>query len=792
MKLSEQWLREWVNPNLTREELSSKLTMAGLEVDALVPVAGSFTHVVVAEVIQVEKHPEADRLKVCLVDVGQAEPLTIVCGATNVRPSIKVAAALAGAILPNNIHISLSKIRNVVSNGMLCSARELGMVEENNGIIELPQDAPIGQEVWKYLNLSDYVIDIAITPNRGDCLSIMGLAQEVSAVTECKVTALDLISVKPDISDSLSVAIDVPMECQRYSGRVIRDVKADAVTPIWMQERLRRGGIRCISPVVDVMNYVMLELGQPMHAFDLKEIMGGIQVRKAKSSEELTLLDGQTISLSHDTMVIADDKKALAIAGVMGGLDSGVTLLTKDIFLESAYFNTESIARSGRHYNLGSESSYRFERGIDPTLQVTALERATALLLDIVGGWPGPVIDVVDNRYLPQPQTIQLRIARINKILGIDINHSHIESFLQRLGFGCEKNPDGWSVYVPARRSDISLEIDLIEEIIRLYGYDKLPAQQAGSTLQINPCSENRLNLTTLRRKLCDLGYHEAITYSFIDKNLQYLFDPNNKPKELVNPITADMAVMRTNLWPGLVNTFLYNHNRQQSRVRLFEVGLRFIQRDKTVLQQRVLSGLVSGSAFPEQWGLPARKVDFFDLKGDLESVFKLTSAMDEFIFKSGEHPALHPGQTAEIYRKDDFVGSFGVLHPGIMQTLAISENVIVFEILLDQLEIARQPHFSEISKFPEIRRDIAIFVDQTVPSQAIQDTIAEVSGELLREVTVFDVYQGKGVAPHRKSIALALTLQHYSRTLVDEEVADIVERVIVALKERFTAELRG
>lgn len=792
MKLSEQWLLEWINPHLTREELSSKLTMAGLEIDGLSPVAGTFSNVVVGHVTHVEKHPEADRLKVCLVDVGQPEQLTIVCGAANVRAGLKVAAALIGALLPNDFKISRSKIRNVVSHGMLCSARELGMSDESNGIIELPQDAPIGTDITQYLNLSDYVIDVAITPNRGDCLSIFGMAKEISALTGAVVTSPDFTAAKPSTSAQIPVIVDLPKECPRYAGRIINKVKADAVTPVWMQERLRRGGIRCISPIVDVMNYVMLELGQPMHAFDLLEINGGIQVRKANAGEELTLLDGQTISLSPHTMVIADQKKPLAIAGVMGGLDSGVTLLTQDIFLESAFFSAESIAQSSRHYLLNSESSYRFERGIDPSLQVIALERATQLLLDIVGGQPGPVIEVTDETHLPSSKQIQLRRQRLDSILGIHINDAEIEHFLQSLTFQVTKNSEGWQVLVPARRHDVSLEIDLIEEMIRLYGYDKLPQEQAISTLQINPVSDQRLHVATLRRGLSDLGYQEVITYSFIDKNLQHLFDPVNQPKELLNPISADMAVMRTNLWPGLVNTLIYNQNRQQSRVRIFETGLRFIQNEAELLQQRVVSGLLSGTAYPEQWGIPERPVDFFDLKGDLQNLFKLTVSASEFSFKKGSHPALHPGQTAEIYRNDQFIGLCGALHPLVMQTLGISEKVFLFELLLDHLEVAKKPQFSEISKFPEIRRDIAIFVDLTVPSQAIQDTIREVGGELLRDITVFDVYQGKGVAPHQKSIALALTLQHSSRTLIDEEVADIVERVIVVLKDRFAAELRG
>jgi phenylalanyl-tRNA synthetase beta chain len=705
---------------------------------------------------------------------------------------MKVPAALVGAVLPNKMKITRSKLRGVVSNGMLCSEVELGVAEESNGIMPLPVDAPIGKSVWDYLNLTDYVMDINITPNRGDCLSVLGVAIETSALTGCVLTRPAITDIKPTVTDSLPITIDAPSACPRYVGRVIRDIKADAPTPIWLKERLRRSGIRSISAVVDVMNYVMLELGQPMHAFDLEKISGGIHVRKAKATEEIVTLDGQTIKANQDTLTIADDKKLLALAGVMGGLDSGVTLLTTDIFLESAFFTPENIAPAVRRYKLTSESSYRFERGIDPTIQVQAIERATELLLSLTGGKPGPVLDIIHEQHLPKQTVISLRSARIAKVLGFVIEDHEIETFLKRLGFVTEKNAEGWLVKVPLRRSDIILEVDLIEEVMRLYGYDKLPSRSTIAMLCMNPRSETKLDMITLRRTLCDLGYHEVITYSFIDKELQNLFDPHNQPKELINPITSDMSVMRTNLWPGLVNTLLYNQNRQQSRIRLFETGLRFMNQDNTLHQQRVLSGLVSGPVAEEQWGCPIRQADFFDVKGDLQNIFKLIKDEKKFIFKPCSNSVLHPGQAAEIFRGEQSVGVMGALHPKIIQSLGVSQTVFVFELLLDVLEIAVMPKYTEISKFPEIRRDLAIFVDQTVPAQQIQDTIEEVGGELLRNVMVFDVYQGKGVPSHQKSIALALTLQHASRTLVDEEVADVFGRIVDVLKRKFAAELRG
>lgn len=791
MKFSELWLREWVNPQLTREQLSDRLTMSGLEVEALSPVAEQFSGIVVGKVLSIEKHPEADRLQICSVDIGH-QKLSIVCGAKNVKVGMKVPVAIEGSILPNKTKIICSDIRGVHSQGMLCSAVELGIAEQGEGLLQLSHDAPLGETIWDYLKLADYIMDVGITPNRGDCMSLMGMAKEISALTHSALHTPNIPKIKPSIPDILPELLQMPVDCPRYVGRIIRGIKADVTTPMWMQERLRRSGVRSIHPVVDVTNYVMLELGQPMHAFDLNKISQGIIVRKAEANEELKLLDGQVVKLAEDTLIIADHDNPLAIAGVMGGVDSSVTLLTQDIFLESAYFQPKSISRTSRRYNLGSESSTRFERGIDPTLQVIALERATELLLEIVGGNPGPINEVSEPHYLPQAVSLFLRKERIVKILGLTIPDSQIETILKNLNFSIETTAEGWQVTVPARRGDISLEIDLIEEIARLYGYDKLPQHMSKSTLRIHDIPETKLYLTTLRKAFRDLGYNEVITYSFIDKKSQKRFDPNLIPKELVNPITAEMSVMRTNLWPGLVNTLIYNQNRQQSRIRLFEIGLRFILNKGTLKQQNVVSGLINGTLFPEQWGIASREVDFFDLKGDLQNIFKLTLSAKEFNFKPSTHPALHPGQTAEIYRKDELVGIMGTLHPSIIQELDILGNVFVFELLLEPIDIARLPHAEEISKFPEIRRDIAILVDRTVPVDIIQDTIRTVAGDLLKGINLFDVYQGKGIAPNRKSIALALTLQHESRTLRDEEVADLIERVIVALRNQFAAELRS
>jgi phenylalanyl-tRNA synthetase beta chain len=793
MKISEQWLREWINPALSREELSESLTMAGLEVEGLISVAGKMSHVVVATVLKIEKHPEADRLQVCEVDVGRETSLTIVCGAKNVVVGMKTAAALPGAILANDLKITESKLRGVLSQGMLCSARELGLAEDAEGLLVLPVDAPLGVEIGEYLNLADYVIDVSITPNRGDCLSIAGLAQDIAAITKAPLNAPTITSISATIQDTLSVVSEMPTECPHYVGRIIRGVKADAATPMWLQERLRRSGIRRINPIVDVMNYVMLELGQPMHAFDLGKLCGGIQVRKAKVNEQLELLDGQTVTLDPTVLVIADERNSLAIAGVMGGMQSGVTLLTQDIFLESAFFQPECIMRTVRQYKLNSDSSYRFERGVDPDLQVRALERATQLILEIAGGKTGPLIEIKYNDALPQQKKIQLRAERAAKLLGLTIPNAEIETILRALNFTVEDIPEGWNVTVPARRFDIIGEVDLIEEIIRIYGYNNVPQHASPHAgMQMNPCSEKKIPLAMIRHTLCDMGYHEVVTYSFIDKKLQEIVDKTSAYKELLNPITAEMSVMRTSLWPGLINTLIYNQNRQQSRIRIFETGLRFLVKENALEQQRMLSGLISGPEVSEQWGIPAREVDFFDLKGDIENLLNLTFAEKEFEFRPESHPALHPGQTAALYRAGEYVGVLGILHPSIMQQLNLEGKIAVFELNLDCLEAAKLPRFTEISKFPEIRRDLAILVNQAVPASSIQDTIAYVAGELLQRLVVFDVYQGKGIASGHKSLALTLTLQHATRTLVDEEIADLMKRVIETLKEKFAAELRG
>lgn len=792
MKISETWLREWVNPNLDRAALCSALTMAGLEVDDATPVAAPFSGVMVGAVLRAYQHPSADQLQVCKVSVGNSALLNIVCGADNVKEGMKVAVAVDGAELPGGLIIKPTKIRGIDSEGMLCSAQDLGMSEDGSGILALPMDAPIGKDLRQYLLLDDCVMDVSITPNRGDCLSVRGLAREVGAITNIPMVPVKIIEAMKKNRDAIPVNIINTSACPHYVGRVIRNVKVDAETPVWMRERLRRAGIRSIHPVVDVTNYVMLELGQPMHAFDLSKIHEAIEVRLSIKGERIALLDGTTQELDDNTLVIADKKSPLAIAGVMGGIESGVTLLTQDIFLESAYFSPTVIARQRQHYNLNSDSAYRFERGVDPLIQRQAIERATALILEIAGGEAGLVVEVSSHEAVQKKRDIRLSDSKISQLLGVPVSSVDVKRILTALGFVCRRESDKWIVNPPSWRFDMVLPEDVIEEIARLYGYDKIPMQPMTGVLNYARDTEECQSNSHLRAALCALGFHEIISYSFIDKKLQSLLDPNEPCRELVNPITAEMNVMRTNLWGGLLNALYLNKSHQQHRVKLFEIGACFLTRDGQLQQVPRLSGLISGAMFPEQWGLPDRQADFFDLKGYLDPFLAGIYPGKSAQYRPESHPALHPGQSAAIYLDDRRVGLIGAIHPSIQRDLSLKDRVFVFEIDLDALLAEPVSAYREISRFPGIRRDLAILVDETIPAQVIQDTIKVVAGDWLNECFIFDVYQGKGVEPGLKSVALAMVLQHPSRTLVDDEVVALTDRVVQALKEQLGAELRS
>ena len=792
MRFSERWLREWVSPPLDTAGLAARLTAAGLEVDSLTPVGERFSGVVVGHVLEVAQHPAADRLHVCRVDAGGAEPLVIVCGAANVAVGMKAPTALVGARLPGGMEIRRAKLRGVESFGMLCSARELGLAETSEGLLPLPGDAPVGLDVVTYLGLDDVAIEVDLTPNRSDCLCVAGVAREVGVLTRHPVQSVTVEPVAPVIPDTFPVELEAPADCPRYVGRVVRNVDPAAQTPLWLRERLRRSGLRSISPVVDVTNYVLLELGQPMHAFDLDRLSGAIRVRRARAGESLTLLDGNPLSLDEDCLLIADDRGPIALAGVMGGLDSGVTAESRHIFFESAFFSPSVIAGRARRFGLATDASHRYERGVDFELQRRAIERATGLLVQIAGGECGPVIDRVSPEHLPTRAPITLRAARLSKILGIAVPDEAVADVLSRLGCRVEAQPGGWRVTPPSFRFDLAIEVDLIEEVARVTGYEHVPSTAPVAHLNLRPVPETRVPLERLRGLLADRGYQEAITYSFVDPSLQAMLDPEEEVVRLANPISADMAVMRTTLWPGLLKALGHNQNRQQARVWLFESGLRFRRRRGETLQEPVLAGLASGSALPDQWGLSRRPVDFYDVKADVEALLASTGVAAEFRFEPTSHPALHPGQAAAIFRGAEEVGRLGALHPAHLRSLDIEGPVYLFELGLGPLQQGVLPRFAPLSRFPAIRRDLAVVVDEAVPAEAVRVAIGQAAGDMLNDLELFDVYRGEGIEGGRKSLALSLTLQAADRTLLDAEVDAVVRGVLEALEREYKATLRA
>ena len=791
MKFSEQWLRGWVSPQVSRDELVARLSMAGLEVDSVTPAAGVFSGVIVGEVLSTEQHPDADKLRVCQVSNG-SETFQVVCGAPNVRPGLKIPFAMIGAELPGDFKIKKAKLRGVESNGMLCSQSELQVGEGNDGLMELSADAPVGEDFRVYLELDDASIEVDLTPNRGDCLSLAGLAREVGALYAAPVTVPAVAAVPVTHDEVRPVEVLATNACPRYLGRVIRNVDLSRPTPLWMVERLRRSDIRSIDAVVDITNYVMIELGQPLHAFDLAEIHGGIRVRMAEEGEKLVLLDGQEVSLRADTLVIADHQRALAIAGVMGGEHSGVSSTTRDVFLESAFFDQIAVAGKARSYGLHTDASHRYERGVDWQLARKAMERATGLLLEITGGEAGPVIEAVSEKDLPSIAPVTLRAERIEQMLGLKMDPAEVEGLLTGLGLTVSSEAAGqWRVEIPSHRFDISLEVDLIEELARLYGYNRLPVRYPQARLAPQAKAEARSNLPELRRLLVARGYQEAITYSFIDPKQFELFSPGAEPLLLANPISNDMAAMRASLWPGLVKSLQHNLNRQQDRVRLFESGLRFVGQLDGLKQEPMLAGVVCGSRMPEGWAQGRDVVDFFDVKADVEAILGFAGALNAFTFVPGKHPALHPGQTARIERDGREVGYIGAIHPELSKTLGLDRPVFVFELILAEVAPGKMPEFQELSRFPEVRRDLALLADEDVPATAVLDVIRENAGEWLTDLRLFDVYQGKGIDPHRKSLAVGLTWQHPSRTLNDDEVNAATHKILTSLEERLNATLR-
>ncbi len=793
MKFSEQWLREWVNPSISTSELAEQLTMAGLEVDAIEPVAPALEYVVVGEVVAISAHPDAERLQVCSVNIGEPEPLTIVCGAANVAVGMRVPTAKVGAVLVGEMKIKRAKLRGVESFGMLCSVAEIGLAESADGLMALPEDAPVGEPISDYLKLDDCSIEVGLTPNRGDCLSIAGIAREVAAINQGEITPPSIVPVPSTIADALTIEVCAPIACPRYVGRVIKGVDVSVQTPLWMQERLRRCGLRSISPVVDITNYVMLELGQPMHAFDLEEIEGHIQVRHANVDEKLTLLDGKEITLKKETLVIADQSGAQAIAGVMGGEASSVTTRTTELFLESAFFSPDAIAGQARQYGLHTDSSHRFERGVDFSLANQAMERATQLLLDVVGGCAGPVIEVLDEEKLPDRAPVELRQSNIKRLLGVEIPSEKISESLSFLGMAVHSKSDSWQVAPPSYRFDITIEADLIEEVARMYGYNQLVGTSVIGRLKI----ENEKNDLSVTKKASQLlvnrGYQEVITFSFVDPAVQKLIEPEITAVKLLNPIASDMSEMRISLWSGLLQTLLYNQNRQQNRVRFFECGLKFHASGDEIKDKKVIAGVLQGDVYPEQWGETPRKLDFFDVKNDVEALLGLTGKADRFYFREGLHSALHPGQSAVIENVEgQVVGWCGVIHPALAVELGVPASVCLFELQLDEFNQVNLPCFREWSKFPYIRRDIALIVDESVSMQAVRDVVESSIGEWLQSMQLFDVYRGAGIANGQKSLALGLLLQDTSRTLKDHEVGAQMDELLTKLANEVGATLRN
>lgn len=795
MKFSEQWLREWVNPPLSTQALVSQITMAGLEVDSVEPAAAILSQVVVGEILAAEPHPNADKLKVCTVSSG-SDSHQVVCGAPNARPGIKVPFALVGAKL-DDFKIKKAKLRGVESFGMLCSERELGLSENHEGLMELADDAPVGTDINGYLQLDDSIIEVDLTPNRSDCLGIIGLARETGLMNNLDVCMPDIQSVAAVHNDQVAVHLAAPQGCARFVGRVVRGVNLAAATPLWLTEKLRRSGIRSIDPVVDVTNYIMLELNQPMHAYDLNRLTGDITVRQSIGGEQLTLLNGSQATLAEGTLLITDASGPIGMAGIMGGASTAVQSDTQDIYLEAAFFAPIAIAGRARAYSMHTDAGHRFERGVDYQGQVRAMERATQLLLSIAGGDPGPLVDTVSAADLPKAIEVRLRAARVARVLGMVIDDADIENILKRLEFEFIVDPNSedraWLVQSPSHRFDINIEADLIEEISRIIGYEALPVTQPVATLSMLEATETQSSDKRLKQRLIDRGYSEAISYSFVDSDLQHLLLPKATAVALKNPLSSEMSVMRTTLIGGLLKALLHNQNRQQSNVRLFEIGLVFHQQGEKALsfdaiaQQERLALVLSGQRFPEGWANTSDLVDFFDLKGDLEALL----GAQGLTFQACDISGLQIGQSARILKDNVPLGQIGLLEASVADQFDLRAPAYVAEIDLSLALGQHVPTVQEVSKYPFVRRDIAILVARSVTATAVRSVIEMSAGDALLHLKLFDVYMGKGIDPNEKSVGLGLTFQHPSRTLTDEEINTAMAEVVQALASQLQAQLR-
>ena len=813
MKFSEQWLREWVNPPVDTQALGEQLTSIGLEVDEIVSAAPEFTDVVVARIVAIEQHPDADRLRVCQVDCGEADTVQIVCGAANARLGLTTALAKVGGRLPDGTKLKKAKLRGVVSMGMLCSAAELQLADDASGIMELSDDAPAGKPLVEWLELDDDIINIELTPDRGDCLSIRGVARDLCAKNDLPMLLHEITLAPVAIEDEWPVNVAQGSACVRFTGRVIRDIDISQPSPSWMVERLRRSGIRSINSAVDITNYVMLELGQPMHAFDLDKLQGAIQVRPAASGERLVLLDGRDVALDTDTTVIADERGAIGIAGIMGGADTGVSDTTRHLFFESALFLPEMIAGKPRRYASHTESAHRFERGVDPAGQADALEYATGLLCNIAGGKVGPAMDWQEPSRMPQREDVLVRQTRLQRVLGISPEPDTVQTIFARLGIRSTQSDDGWQVSAPSYRYDLAIEEDYIEEVARILGFDSLPRTSPSNTPVFRPVAENSVAAIDVKKRLVGLGYQEVVTYSFVERSQQESLRPDLSVMELANPLSSEMGVMRTTLIGGLISTMKRNASRQIGSMKLFETGLRFLandngapvddldvhilashgagkQIDQNVHQQEMLAGLVAGRLLSENWNASESDADFFAVKANLENLFGQANG-STVEFKRSDLAMLHPGQQASVLVNGQAVGYLGAMNPATLRQLDMSMAAVVFEFSMAALQVARVPKALQLSRFPQVRRDLALIVDEAITYQQMLDVVKKAAPDLLAEVKVFDVYQGKNIESGKKSIALGLILQDFSRTLEDKDADAVVAKVTEELNRSLGAVLR-
>jgi phenylalanyl-tRNA synthetase beta chain len=790
MKFSESWLRSFVNPTVAGEDFSHLLTMSGLEVEAEERVAPAFDKVVVALVLEVNKHPDADRLSVCRVDIGDGAVQQIVCGAPNVAPGLKVPCALPGANLPGDFKIKVTKVRGVESSGMLCSAKELGIADDASGLLVLAADASVGTDIRVYLDLDDRLLTLKLTPNRADCLSLCGLAREVAALTSTPAAYPEIVDAPVSIPAKREIILDAPAACPLYCGRVVSGVNSRAATPEWMKRRLERSGIRSISALVDITNYVMLELGQPLHAFDNTKLAGAIHARLARAGEKILLLNEQTLELDADVLLIADDDRPLAMAGIMGGEDSGITLATQEMFLEAAFFAPKAIAGRARRYGFVSDASHRFERGVDFGGTRRALERATGLILAICGGQAGPLCEAAAT--LPARPPVRLRPARAARVLGVSIGAEQIGELLARLELAFKRDGDDFIVTPPSYRFDIEIEEDLIEEIVRLHGYDNIPSRAPHAMLSMLPQTEAARPLCRIRQILTDRGFQEVVNFAFVDEAWEADFSANTALIRLANPIASQAGVMRSSLIGGLVANVVTNLKRKQNRVRVFETGRCFFRDAECTpvdgfRQPWKLAGLAYGSALPEQWASAARAVDFFDVKGEVELLLAPAVAC----FEKFSHPALHPGRSARVMVDRQTIGFVGELHPQWLQKYELPLAPVVFELDLDALKLAKLPRFMEVSRQPPAIRDLAIVVDHKLELQQLLDGIKGNRPPIIQDIRLFDVYTGKGIAPGEKSLAFRIVMQDTQRTLQDAEVDAAVQQLINYLQQAFAAKLR-